>query len=350
MNAIISTSDPGKFDDQMNDILRYESILAPVTSGSLDNDARFEMPVYTNNHEPFSDFRDVCPYESCQTGFSMSLSAAECSTLVSTVSGLDTAAISYDLGLTSPCTSHSEMMSDPLDSLLNVAHSGSNTSRNPAFAIPDPFYFVGEITGSVLTTMQQDTLFPLRFKDISMRDSSSIISLRIEETAMVELVKKYSLPELSWLQTDNNENRSTRGLRTASRKPKKRSRKGKDKNLSGQSRSDDNVLAPRKRHALECHNKVEKQYRQRLNQHYLSLLNVLPMDLETGCQEEHTIEGNNTSKCGSIRDEKDTKLSKGEVLEMATQYIRALEQEGELLRQENDRISRKYWESLSGWT
>lgn len=126
-------------------------------------------------------------------------------------------------------------------------------------------------------------------------------------------------------------------LRTASRKPPKASPSSlsptspADSN-DNQSHSDpDDDLTPEERRARRNHNRVEKQYRNRLNNQFERLLAVLPLDRYKGGSVVH--DGN-----GGSSDEK--RMSKAEVLDLATRQIKALEVDRERLQKERAELLR----------
>ncbi|KAI1369149.1 hypothetical protein F5Y08DRAFT_182938 [Xylaria arbuscula] len=81
------------------------------------------------------------------------------------------------------------------------------------------------------------------------------------------------------------------------------------------------------RKSRETHNNVEKQYRNRLNAHFESLLSALPERMQSGEGED-----------GGDIDAGDRRVSKAEVLEMARRHIKALERECALLEGERDEL------------
>lgn len=146
-------------------------------------------------------------------------------------------------------------------------------------------------------------------------------------------------------------------LRTASRRPKTISKdSGSSPTGPGDQDKDaeeDDLLTPDERRARHSHNLVEKQYRNRLNQQFESLLAVLP-PVDGG---NRTFSGGGggsggNGKSGRPRDGKgagsvidggggggggggdDRRLSKAEVLDMARQRIVSLERECDQLRSE----------------
>ncbi|KAI1824849.1 hypothetical protein F4861DRAFT_504427 [Xylaria intraflava] len=82
------------------------------------------------------------------------------------------------------------------------------------------------------------------------------------------------------------------------------------------------------RKSRETHNNVEKQYRNRLNAHFESLLSALPETMQNG-------EGEET---GDVLDSGDRRVSKAEVLEMARRHIKSLERECGILEGERDEL------------
>ncbi|KAI0448138.1 hypothetical protein F4803DRAFT_10701 [Xylaria telfairii] len=81
------------------------------------------------------------------------------------------------------------------------------------------------------------------------------------------------------------------------------------------------------RKSRETHNNVEKQYRNRLNAHFESLLSALPERMQSADGEE-----------GGDLDAGDRRVSKAEVLEMARRHIKSLERECAVLEGERDEL------------
>ncbi|KAH8654893.1 hypothetical protein BGZ61DRAFT_467148 [Ilyonectria robusta] len=109
----------------------------------------------------------------------------------------------------------------------------------------------------------------------------------------------------------------------SSRQAKLRSASRTSKN--SHSRSND---TPKERRTRLSHNLVEKQYRNRLNTQFESLLSALPEQLRAGNNENgdsDESEGNDADCC----------VSKGEVLDMARKHIQLLEQERAELERQN---------------
>lgn len=87
---------------------------------------------------------------------------------------------------------------------------------------------------------------------------------------------------------------------------------------------------PEDRRTRASHNLVEKQYRNRLNAQFESLLQSLPEQVRNGGDGEDS-EGHAPTDLG------DKRVSKGEVLEMARKHIQSLERERDQLeREKND--------------
>ncbi|KAK4663277.1 hypothetical protein QC763_607150 [Podospora pseudopauciseta] len=99
------------------------------------------------------------------------------------------------------------------------------------------------------------------------------------------------------------------------------------------SASDDDDLTPEERRARRNHNLVEKQYRNRLNAQFERLLAVLPLEQYKG---GHLGQGESCD--GFATDEK--RMSKAEVLDLATRRIKALEMEKERLNRERKELLR----------
>ncbi|KAJ4322290.1 hypothetical protein N0V84_004882 [Fusarium piperis] len=88
---------------------------------------------------------------------------------------------------------------------------------------------------------------------------------------------------------------------------------------------------PEERRTRASHNLVEKQYRNRLNAQFESLLNALPEQARSGGNGN----GNGDENESDGANDADRRVSKGEVLEMARKHIQALEQERNQLEREN---------------
>ena len=118
--------------------------------------------------------------------------------------------------------------------------------------------------------------------------------------------------------------KSTPKLRTAARK----ARKAAAKPPVPSSSSSDAALTPDERRARRNHNIVEKQYRNRLNAQFERLLAVLP-------SEHQRTPGDDTRDAEESHDTaSDRRMSKAEVLEVATRRIKALEIERRRLYRE----------------
>ncbi|KAK4231497.1 hypothetical protein QBC38DRAFT_451127 [Podospora fimiseda] len=113
--------------------------------------------------------------------------------------------------------------------------------------------------------------------------------------------------------------------------PKLRSASRTSKNV--QIRPDE---TPRERKSRNSHNLVEKQYRNRLNLQFESLMSALPDSMKNG-----VISGGRTTNSDGLGEGLDIgekKLSKAQVLDMSTRYIKSLERERENLERENNEL------------
>ncbi|CAM1510336.1 Fc.00g006710.m01.CDS01 [Cosmosporella sp. VM-42] len=86
---------------------------------------------------------------------------------------------------------------------------------------------------------------------------------------------------------------------------------------------------PEERRTRASHNLVEKQYRNRLNAQFESLLSALPEQIRSG--------GDGEESEGPV-DFGDRRVSKGEVLEMARKHIESLERERDQLEKEKNAL------------
>jgi hypothetical protein len=109
---------------------------------------------------------------------------------------------------------------------------------------------------------------------------------------------------------------------TSSRPSKLRSASRTSKN--SHNKPNDTVEERRTR---ASHNLVEKQYRNRLNSQFESLLGALPEQIRSGRDDADSDGG---------ADWGDRRVSKGEVLEMARKHIETLERERDMLERENN--------------
>ncbi|KIL95858.1 allergen fus c 3 [Fusarium avenaceum] len=91
---------------------------------------------------------------------------------------------------------------------------------------------------------------------------------------------------------------------------------------------------PEDRRTRASHNLVEKQYRNRLNAQFESLLSALPEQVRHGNGGSESGNGNGDNESDQANDP-DRRVSKGEVLEMARKHIEALERERSQLEMEN---------------
>ncbi|KAF4338240.1 Allergen Fus c 3 [Fusarium beomiforme] len=114
---------------------------------------------------------------------------------------------------------------------------------------------------------------------------------------------------------------------TSSRQSKLRSASRTSKNTRDKPND-----TPEDRRTRASHNLVEKQYRNRLNAQFESLLNALPEQARHG--DGGSGNGNEDNESDHANDV-DRRVSKGEVLEMARKHIQALERERSQLELEN---------------
>ncbi|KAK3687567.1 hypothetical protein B0T22DRAFT_132266 [Podospora appendiculata] len=126
-------------------------------------------------------------------------------------------------------------------------------------------------------------------------------------------------------------------LRTASRRPKSQHKASVASSLSPSvddaEEAEMLLLTPEERRARHNHNVVEKQYRNRLNVQFERLLAALPTAAEQKADGDgpYDMDGRARDSCAMV-DEK--RLSKAEVLDMATRRIKALEKGRRHLQQE----------------
>lgn len=119
---------------------------------------------------------------------------------------------------------------------------------------------------------------------------------------------------------------------------------------------EDDVAGADERRARYSHNLVEKQYRNRLNQQFESLLAVLPMDgaslgpIAGGSKNKaRVVDGRGGTAKGAVAggEGDDRRLSKAEVLDMARQRIVSLERENDRLKSGNDRLKSERMEMIA---
>ncbi|KAK4150780.1 hypothetical protein C8A00DRAFT_17745 [Chaetomidium leptoderma] len=180
------------------------------------------------------------------------------------------------------------------------------------------------------------------------------------------------VPSVEDAPTDKSKRRKTQAharkhsiqLRTATRKPRKASTPttttiaspvspaDNNNNNNNNKRSpptEDDDLTPEERRARRNHNIVEKQYRNRLNAQFERLLAVLPLDqgrAGAGAAPDQAMGGSGNSAGGGGGDEK--RMSKAEVLDLATRRIRMLEVDRERLLRERGELLRSMEVIMSG--
>lgn len=191
-----------------------------------------------------------------------------------------------------------------------------------------------------LVTIGRHTILPSETEDDATRHSLLRMTSLTEDTiAVLQLATNDNTLKSPESQTSIEEKPNTRILRTASRKSKNRGRTNKHSTFSTLSRQEENrALTSQITHDRNSHNKVEKQYRNRLNQHFLNLLNVLPRIVEADFQMNLAIGGSKACKFGRVKHDDSMQFSKGEVLEMASRCIQTLKQEREELHEEINQL------------
>lgn len=169
---------------------------------------------------------------------------------------------------------------------------------------------------------------PLGQQGLSAKSRSKSMSSKPKSTA----AKSKGSSSSASSRTSTSQNSAHKNqLRTASRKPK-------PPGPAPPEEQEDDDLTNEERRARQSHNLVEKQYRNRLNQQFESLLAVLPAERSR----KSISEGKNREKgpgaAASAVDEDDRRLSKAEVLDMARQRILALEQDCMKLQNERSEL------------
>jgi len=81
---------------------------------------------------------------------------------------------------------------------------------------------------------------------------------------------------------------------------------------------------------------VEKQYRNRLNAHFESLLKTLPENMRS--PKGTSASGSKSDGSAEAADLGEKRLSKAEVLDMSRRYIHSLEQKRDRLEQEREEL------------
>ncbi|KAK4459010.1 hypothetical protein QBC42DRAFT_275423 [Cladorrhinum samala] len=114
----------------------------------------------------------------------------------------------------------------------------------------------------------------------------------------------------------------------SSKHPKLRSASRTSKNV--QPRPDE---TPRERKSRNSHNLVEKQYRNRLNLQFESLMNALPESMRNSAAS-----GGGDGATSERLELGERRLSKAQVLDMSTRYIKTLESDREALERENGEL------------
>jgi hypothetical protein len=89
------------------------------------------------------------------------------------------------------------------------------------------------------------------------------------------------------------------------------------------------------RRTRSSHNLVEKQYRNRLNAHFESLLQALPEQLRSGAADDDDEGGGGGGAPAPPDGSGDRRLSKGQVLDLARRHIKTLERQRDAMHHEN---------------
>ncbi|KAM7216224.1 hypothetical protein V8F06_008343 [Rhypophila decipiens] len=125
-------------------------------------------------------------------------------------------------------------------------------------------------------------------------------------------------------------------LRTAFRKAKTKRQPSQSSAASGkrsgpeEEEDQDEALTVEERRARNSHNIVEKQYRNRLNAQFVHLLAILPAEQRNGSSD------NSNTSDNPAREEK--RVSKADVLDIASRRIKALEEETARLEGEHNTL------------
>jgi len=143
-------------------------------------------------------------------------------------------------------------------------------------------------------------------------------------------------------QAKPNNTKTTPKLRTASRKTRKSPARRGSRGATTSSEPDSNAaddVTPEEFRARRNHNLVEKQYRNRLNAQFERLLSVLPSEQQRqtsyggdGFAGSGGSGGDDEGTTGRVVDDK--RMSKAEVLDVATRRIKELEMERRQLQRE----------------
>ncbi|KAH6874307.1 hypothetical protein B0T10DRAFT_587881 [Thelonectria olida] len=305
--------------------------------------AECEASGFVTISDPFSYFSNEGYYDKCEYPLPMPLPNAECWDPMSAAFDSDPRLFSNESDFVSPSSLQADLALDTLNSPSYIADSDGtwaylgpigSTPRRPRIGTRSASSH-WETTSTGATSSQG-------------RDERGTAFLRLEtstltEDAMrVEWAENDLVPKPVKAPTNTGEKSNMRALRTASRKSKNKGSKQKREAPPKPSQTQEQPLSYQQVRARECHNKVEKQYRERLNQHFLHLLEALPADLQASCTENpNAIENRSAGQYGGSGGERNAKFSKGEVLDMARRYIRTLEQKTELLHKEQDQLLRK---------
>lgn len=175
-----------------------------------------------------------------------------------------------------------------------------------------------------------------------MPEPPSRPKVKLEPEASGPTGRAKPTPAANGIKTDGSGRARKIQLRTASRKANQ-TRKASlsstpSSNKSSKEEEDEeSLLSPEERKARRSHNIVEKKYRYRLNAQFERLLAALPADDRVG---DSGLRKRGPGDCGDDDGGAvdDRRLSKAEVLDLATRRIKMLERETMLLQNDRDML------------
>ncbi|KAH7159706.1 hypothetical protein B0J13DRAFT_539484 [Dactylonectria estremocensis] len=296
------------------------------TRATLPN---FEVFVCIDSSHTMSHCRDRTSSEVRHAQFRPSSMGTACQTPVSAASNLDSPAASWESALVTSSLPHPELCIDSYELPRNQAYPylmAETTGNEPAldFALFNLDCGLRSEENSITFGCTERSLIP----QLVTIQRNTMPLPEAEEHTTSHLLPRVTPVEENAVKTSIKEKPDAHVLCTASRKPKHST----SSILSRQ--KEEPGPTSRRTLARNSHNQVEKKYRNRLNQHFLNLLNVLPRILEADVQKDLTLGGNRGCKFGRAQQDQNMQLSKGEVLEMARRYIQTLKQERDELHQE----------------
>ncbi|KAH6871141.1 hypothetical protein B0T10DRAFT_591512 [Thelonectria olida] len=279
---------------------------------------------------------DACSFRGWHDQFSMLFPMSESPSASSAGDDFWTAASSCSRDLVSPYILHSEVD-------LNFWNSPrfNDYQNSPDYGDLGTSLMQSSLemeANPTLPTTKVAKLFP---KGIGTGNFQFKERPRIEETTQEGTHKRTATHTPKSRSKAGKDEGHIRKLRTASRKSKNQRYKKNSGAGSALLQQDDPAPTPQQHRARSRHNQSEKQYRERLNQHFLHLLDALPKHVQNGCTKAIAADANQSSNPEGCQDDEERKLSKGEVLDMATQYIKMLEQVNKTLNMERDSLLRR---------